>query len=272
MMYFWLNTVLAEPQAITISENYHAGQHLSFSEHKIDFTIPYGWTGTAEKMGLLLFSGESTMVIETQFLPDEEDIWAPFKEPLQLHSDVQLTPSKSSPKGLDVQETVQQFQQSYQNDRWNAELLAFYIEDGRLFKALVFGPRHEQSAQRMAIQNFSGTVSFHPFATNKPPAQLEKPPIPEQILMEKMWTWTPNSERVNLKQLHLCSNHQFVLKEFKTKGSEEFIKGTWELKRNSLSLFTEDKMRYLEIKEHSGKLVFQNVFANSAPSDLCKDI
>ena len=116
MMYFLLNTVLAEPLAITVSENYHSGQHLSFSDHKIDFTIPYGWTGTAEEMGLLLFSGESTMVIETEFLPDEEDIWAPFKEPLQLHSDVQLTPSKSSSKGLDVQEAVQQFQQSYQND------------------------------------------------------------------------------------------------------------------------------------------------------------
>ena len=272
MIYFWLNTVLAEATPITVAENYHAGQQLSFSDHKIDVTIPSGWSGTAEKMGLLLFSGDSTMVIETEFLPDEEDIWAPFQEPLQLHSEVQLPLSDSPYKKLDIQESVEQFQQSYQNELWNAELLAFYIEDGRLFKALIFGPRADQRLQREAIQDFSGAVSFHQFTTTSSTQPLVKLPIPEQILMEKLWTWSPNSQRIKQKQLHLCSDHSFLLTEYKIKGSAEVIKGTWSLKKDSLSLFTEGKMRYFELKEHSGKIVFQNVFASSTPSELCTDL
>ena len=271
MIYFWLKTALAEPSPIVVAENYHAGQHLSFSDHKIDVTIPSGWTGTAEKMGLLLFSGDSTMVVETKFLPDEEDVWSPFKEPLQLHADVHLPLSDSPQMKLELQETMEHFQQSYQTDVWNAELTAFYTDDGRLLKALIFGPRHDQALQREAIQDFSKDVFFHPFTTSSAPKKPEKRPIPEQILMEKTWTWRPNSQRVNYEQLDLCSNHTFVLNEHRANGTEEIITGTWSLKKDSLSLFSEGTMRYFELKEHSGKLVFQNVFASSTPSDLCKD-
>ena len=272
MIYFWLKTVLAEPSPITVSENYHADQHLSFSDHKIDIIIPSGWSGTAENMGLLLFSGDSTMVIETEFLPDEEDVWSPFKEPLQLHADVHLPLSAAPTEQIELQDTVQHFQQSYQNDLWNAELMAFYIEDGRLIKALIFGPRNDQALQRAAIQNFSRSVFFHPFITSTTPKRPEKIPIPEQILMEKTWTWSPTSQRVQQESLDLCSNHTFVLIEQKSNGSEELIKGTWSLKKDSLSLFSEGTMRYFELKEHSGKLVFQNVFASSTPSELCKEL
>jgi hypothetical protein len=273
MIHLWLNVLHAEPQPIQISDNYHDGQHLLFSELKIELTIPSGWTGSAEKMGLLLFSGESTLIVESAFYPDDNLIWETFEQPLQLHEQLLLLPFNPPQRTRSVKAPIDIFQQSYRDPNWNAELIAMRIDDGRLLKVLAFGPVKEQSLQKEAISAFAENVLFQQLSKGTKNAIIEPAPLPEGLLFEKVWIWQPHSERIIEEKLHLCSNHTFILGEEHRRGNVseyDTLRGTWELKGNSLSLYTDGLMRYMELGERNGKITFQKVSATSSPSKLCQ--